>query len=119
MAWERVGGLSLQHVGDDLLTVAFGLEGDVYPVVEAVGGLEDELVEAAVVGYPGEPLTGKVLVGMYLSAGPHLGGKPDVDSLAGHVLTGSGATNCTVEHGTAIAGGDDERRPPPPPWRGR
>ena len=49
--------LGLQEVGDDLLSVAFGLEGDMDPVVEAVGGLEDELVEAAVVGYPGEPLT--------------------------------------------------------------
>lgn len=61
-------------MGDDLLTVASRLEGDVDPVVEAVGGLEDELVEAAVVSYPGEPLSGKVLIGMYLTAGPHLSG---------------------------------------------
>lgn len=106
--------LKLQHVGDDLLTVASGLEGDVDPVVEAVGGLEDELVEAAVVGYPGQPLTGKVFIGMYLTARPHLGGKSDVDCLTGHVLTGGGAAHGTIEHGTTVARGNDERRPPTP-----
>ena len=101
----------LEKMRDDLLAIASGLEGDVDPVVQTVGGLEDELVEAAVVGYPAEPLAGEVLVGMGLPAWPHLLGQPYVDGLAGHVLTCGGASNGSVEHGASIAGGDRDRLP--------
>lgn len=84
---------------DDLLSVAgaVALEGDVDPV-DAMGMLEDELVEVEVVHHPEEPLPAGIVVG-----------DADVTGFAKGVLGGIDASNFDVELWATVAGADDNR----------
>ena len=84
---------------DDLLSVAgaVALEGDVDPV-DAMGMLEDELVEVEVVHHPEEPLPAGMVVG-----------DADVAGFAKGVLGGIDASNFDVELWATVAGADDDR----------
>ena len=79
---------------DDLLSVAgaVALEGDVDPV-DAMGMLEDELVEVEVVHHPEEPLSASTVVG-----------DADVTGFAKGVLGGIDSSNLDVELWATVAG---------------
>ena len=83
---------------DDLLSVAgaVALEGDVDPV-DAMGMLEDELVEVEVVHHPEEPLPAGMVVG-----------NADVAGFAKGVLGGIDTSDFEVELWGAVAGADDD-----------
>ena len=83
---------------DDLLSVAgaVALEGDVDPV-DAMGMLEDELVEVEVVHHPEEPLPAGMVVG-----------DADVTGFAKGVLGGIDTSDFEVELWGAVAGADDD-----------
>ena len=84
---------------DDLLSVAgaVALEGDVDPV-DAMGMLEDELVEVEVVHHPEEPLPAGMVVG-----------DADVTGFAKGVLGGIDASDLHVELWATVAAADYNR----------
>ena len=85
--------------------------GDVDPVVHAVGGLQDELVEVGVFLEEGEPTDGHFHVGMTEVVFPTgvVGLRQlDVGSLSEGVLTGINASYTDVESRAAVAGADDD-----------
>ncbi len=85
--------------------------GDVNPVVEAVAGLEDELVEVGVLLEEGEPTVGHVHVSVrlpVLPGGVWSLGQTDVGGFTQGVLTGIDASYPDVQGRAAIAGADDD-----------
>ena len=83
----------------------------VEPIVFAIGGFEDELVEVGVALEPVEPAVGGLEVGVATVVAPGgVGGEgqADVGSFAEGVLGGIGATNLDVELVAAVAGADDD-----------
>ena len=84
---------------------------DVNPEVLAVGGLEDELVEVAIVLNPVEPLAGGFEVSMtfvVIPSGIGGEGQTDVGSFTQGVLGGVGATNFHIELVATVAGADND-----------
>ena len=83
---------------------------DVNPVVFAVGGFEDELVEVGVGFEEVEPAAGGLQVGVatvIVPGGVRGEGETEVGSFAQGVLGGVGSANTDVELIAAVAGGDD------------
>lgn len=88
--------------------------GDVEPVVEAVGGFEDELVEVGVLPEEGDPAVGGFEVGVgtvVFPAGVGGLGKTDVGGFSEGVLAGIDASYTDVEGVGAVAAGDDDGLP--------
>ena len=85
--------------------------GDVDPVVEAVGGLQDELVEVGMVLEVGEPTVGNLHIGVVLAVSPRgvVGfGQGNVGGFAQGVLAGIDASYLYIEGWAAVAGTDDD-----------
>ena len=83
---------------------------NVNPIILAVGGLEDELVEIGVMLQPVEPLAGSLKVGMTLVVVPGcIAGEwqTDVGSFTQGVLGGIGSTNLHIKLVATVAGADD------------
>ena len=84
--------------------------GDVEPVVETVGGLQDELVEVGVLLEVGEPTVGNLHIGVALAVSPRgvVGfGQGNVGGFAKGVLAGIDASYLYIEGWAAVAGTDD------------
>ena len=104
---------SLLQIPDHLMPVRSPVPpaAHVEPIVFAIGGFEDELVEVGVALHPVEPLAGGLEVGVAPVVVPGgIGGEreADVGSFAQGVLGGIGATNLDVELIASIAGADDD-----------
>ena len=85
--------------------------GDVDPVVVAVGGLQDELVEVGVLLEVGEPTVGNLHIGVAFAVSPRgvVGfGQGNVGGFAQGVLAGIDASYLDVEGWAAVAGTDDD-----------
>lgn len=86
--------------------------GDVDPVVVAVGGLQDELVEVGVLLEVGEPTVGSLHIGVVFAVSPRgvVGfGQGNVGGFAQGVLAGIDASYLYIEAWAAVAGTDDDR----------
>ena len=104
---------SLLQIPDDLMSVGLAVStaGDVEPVVLAVGGLQDQLVEVGVMFEEIDPAVGNFQVGVpsvILPSGIGGEGQAKVGSLAQCVLRGVGSAHLHVELAAAIATGDDD-----------
>ena len=104
---------SLLQIPDDLMSVGFAVStaGDVEPVVLAVGGLQDQLIEVGVMFEEIDPAVGNFQVGVpsvILPSGVGGEGQAKVGSLAQCVLRGVGSAHLHVELAAAIATGDDD-----------
>ena len=83
----------------------------VQPIIFAVGGFEDELVEVGVALHPVEPAVGGLEVGVatvVVPGGVGGEGQTEVGGFAQGVLGGVGSTNTDVELIASVAGADDD-----------